>query len=125
MPPGADIFPREIDCAIRVDTDEIEARIGLPIVVSAFGTTFAVPAGTVTDFASVPRLLWGVVPPFGKHSIAAIVHDYAYRTGSMSRWEADALFRSLMQRAGVGAFRRWCMWAAVRCFGWMHYQGDE
>ena len=58
MPPGADIFPREIDCAIRVDTDEIEARIGLPIVVSAFGTTFAVPAGTVTDFASVPRLLW-------------------------------------------------------------------
>ena len=125
MPPGNDIFPREIDCAIRVDTDEIEARIGLPIVVSAFGTTFTVQAGFTTDFASVPRFLWGIVAPVGKHAIAAIVHDYAYRTGGMTRWEADALFRSLMQRAGVKWWKRWLMWLVVRCLGWRHYQGDE
>ena len=121
----AKAFPREIQCSIRVDTDELLARIDLPIEVDAFGYTFVVPAGTETDFASVPRCLWGIVPPFGKHSIAAIVHDYAYRTGFCTRWEADALFRSLMQRAGVGALRRWIIWAAVRCFGWMFYTGDE
>ena len=118
-------FPREIQCTIRVDTDDLVARLDLPIEVKAFGGTFVVPAGTETDFASIPRILWGIVAPFGRHSIAAIVHDYAYRNGGMTRWEADAVFRSLMQRAGVGSVRRWFMWAAVRCFGWLFYEGDE
>lgn len=117
-------FPTEIQCTIRVDTDDLVARIDMPIEVEAFGGRFVVPAGTETDFASVPRFLWGVVAPFGKHSVAAIVHDYAYRNALMTRWEADAIFRALMQRAGVGGIRRWFIWAAVRCFGWMFYGRD-
>lgn len=41
-------------------------------------TVIRVPAGTVTDLASVPRLLWAVFPPHGRWAKAAIIHDYLY-----------------------------------------------
>lgn len=34
-----------------------------------------VPAGYLTDGASVPRLFWGLIPPWGKYGQAAVVHD--------------------------------------------------
>ena len=40
-----------------------------------------VPQGFETDFASVPRFFWRVVPPWGRYSPAAVVHDYLYSTG--------------------------------------------
>ncbi|MFM8357362.1 MAG: DUF1353 domain-containing protein, partial [Verrucomicrobiota bacterium] len=42
-----------------------------------------VPAGTVTDFASVPRGLWNLFPPDDSYTSAAGVHDYLYRTGEV------------------------------------------
>ena len=38
-----------------------------------------VPAGFVTDLASVPRLLWAIVPRDGLHNGAAVVHDFLYQ----------------------------------------------
>ncbi|MFV2733470.1 DUF1353 domain-containing protein, partial [Escherichia coli] len=38
----------------------------------------AVPAGYVTDLASVPRILWSVFPPHGRYAKAAIIHDWLY-----------------------------------------------
>lgn len=35
----------------------------------------SVPAGYLTDGASVPRLFWSLIPPWGKYGQAAIVHD--------------------------------------------------
>jgi hypothetical protein len=37
-----------------------------------------VPAGFVTDFASTPRAIWAVLPPFGTYQLAAVVHDFLY-----------------------------------------------
>lgn len=34
-----------------------------------------VPAGYLTDGASVPRPLWSVIPPWGAYGQAAVVHD--------------------------------------------------
>lgn len=34
-----------------------------------------VPAGYLTDGASVPRAFWSLIPPWGKYGQAAIVHD--------------------------------------------------
>lgn len=34
-----------------------------------------VPEGYLTDGASVPRLFWSLIPPWGKYGQAAIVHD--------------------------------------------------
>jgi hypothetical protein len=37
-----------------------------------------VPVGFMTDFASVPRLLWVIIPQWGKYGNAAVIHDYCY-----------------------------------------------
>lgn len=86
--------------------------------------TFTIPAGFITDFASVPRALWAVFPPTGPYGKAAVVHDYLYvlggRLGSdliVSRSETDRIFREAMATLGVGTVRRWLMWVAVRLFG--------
>lgn len=55
-------------------------------------TVHVVPAGFVTDFASVPRWLWSIFPPHGRYSPAAVFHDWLYQAGVMERDEADKAF---------------------------------
>ncbi len=81
------------------------------------GTTIRVPAGFVSDFASVPRFFWRVLPPWGRYSPAAVIHDHLYSTGKVSRADADRAFLTLMQRLGVPAWKRTVMYWAVRLFG--------
>jgi hypothetical protein len=81
-----------------------------------------VPAGFVTDFASVPKLFWWAFPPTGFYQRAALLHDYCYghhRILAMSRWECDKAFRDQMKRDGVGMRTRYTMWLAVRLCGWL------
>ena len=74
-----------------------------------------VPAGFVTDFASVHRFWWRWVPPAGNYAPAAVVHDWFYRhPHGITRFLADALFRDLMASLGVPGWKRWVMWASVR-----------
>ena len=82
---------------------------------------FVVPVDFVTDFASVPRPLWGIFPPYGKHTKAAVVHDYLYVTGNVSRKDADGIFSRMMRENGV-KWRRPFMWTAVRLFGWIGWR---
>ena len=77
------------------------------------------PAGFETDFASVPRLFWRVVPPWGRYSPAAVVHDYLYHTGKVSRIAADRVFLELMAALGVPLWKRQVMYWAVRLGGWL------
>lgn len=77
-----------------------------------------VPIGFVTDFASIPRFLWAIVPPWGQHGKAAVVHDFLYKSHLFSRKESDDIFLDAMTVLGVGKFKRTAMWMAVRSFGW-------
>lgn len=52
-----------------------------------------VPIGYCSDGTSVPTLLRGVFPVWGKYAQAAIVHDLLYATNSLTRKEADEIFR--------------------------------
>lgn len=79
---------------------------------------FEVPAGFVTDFASIPRVFWRVLPPVGKYSPAAVAHDYLYQAGNGKRADADMVFRDRMKALGVGWCVRNVMYWAVRAFGW-------
>lgn len=81
--------------------------------------TFVVPVGFRTDFASVPRVLWTMFPPYGRYTKAAVVHDYLYVSKLVSRADADGLFRRIMHELGVGRTRRWLMWSGVRLGGWL------
>jgi hypothetical protein len=75
---------------------------------------FTVPAGFVTDFASIPRLVVWLIPRYGLYTRSAILHDFLWRTSAVSRADADGLFRRSMRELGVSMPRRWMMWAAVR-----------
>ena len=78
---------------------------------------FVIPAGFVGDFASIPRLFWNILPPFGKHSRSAWLHDFLYATHLVSRQDADGLFLRTMEEYGVSWWRRRLMHRAVRLFG--------
>jgi hypothetical protein len=79
---------------------------------------WSVPYGYVTDFASVPRLLWILFPQSGRWDQAAVVHDYLITdvlpTGKITSAHVDAEFRGALKVLNVGLVKRWLMWAGVR-----------
>jgi len=79
---------------------------------------YTVPVGQHTDFASVPRVFAWFIPPYGRYTKAAILHDYLWRVkaagGEITWLDADALLRRAMRELGVSFLIRWIMWAAVR-----------
>ena len=81
----------------------------------------AVPEGYVTDFASIPGFAQWMISPFGRHSEAAVVHDWLYTLGTpgdaKARKLADKTFRRALKLVGVGFFRRNIMYRAVRMGG--------
>jgi hypothetical protein len=81
----------------------------------------AVPEGYVTDFASIPGLVQWLIQPFGRHSEAAVIHDWLYTLGTpgdpKGRHLADRTFRRALHLVGVGFVRRWIMYIAVRMGG--------
>ena len=104
------------------DIDNHYWQLLAPFVVKVDGKLIYVPAGFITDFASVPRLpltfmLFGNIGHRG-----AVVHDYLYSTGEVSRAEADAIFKALLRAEGVGAFRAGAMYLGVRIGGAFDYK---
>ena len=85
----------------------------------------------VTDFASIPQILWNILPRNGKYDRAAVLHDAAYRlqlrdvTGKFfpaTKSQADRLFREGMDADGVDRLTRNVMYAAVVIFGKFAFQ---
>jgi hypothetical protein len=96
------------------------------------GETITVPAGFVTDLASIPRPVWALLPPDGPWAKAAVVHDFLYRTGGTgrlwgevgvsrhtpySRAEADNILRGAMASLQVPWIKRQIIWIGVRIGG--------
>ena len=86
-----------------------------------------VPAGFVSDGASIPRFFWRIIgSPFrGMYRDAAIVHDWLYFSGKYTRLETDRIFKQAMKELGVSAWRRGAMYRAVRIGGansWQRYR---
>ena len=78
---------------------------------------FDIPAGFVTDGASVPRVMWWLFPPTGRYMAAALLHDFLLQSGWVSRAEADRYFLIAMEKMEVAKWRRVTMFASVRAFG--------
>ena len=84
-----------------------------------------VPKGFITDFASIPRILWNILPPAGPYGKAAVIHDYLYQSGGKisgrvkcyTKVESDIIFREAMKVLGVGWLKRTLMYQAVKIFG--------
>ena len=84
---------------------------------------YVVPKGFQTDFASVPTLLHWFVQPYGKHSKAAVVHDYLYQTLGgpkiLSRYQCDRVFLIGLIESKLPAWKSYIMFVAVRLGGWV------
>jgi hypothetical protein len=57
--------------------------------------------------------------------VAACVHDKAYRSGCVSRKEADLLFYNLLVQGGISRRKSNVLYRSVRAFGSKHYKGKK
>lgn len=77
-----------------------------------------VPPAFLTDYASVPRVARALVPSFGRHAPATVLHDWLYAIGEPGqRKAADDIFLSALKEAEVEEPRRSTMYQSVRLFG--------
>jgi hypothetical protein len=89
------------------------------------GNTIMVPLGFATDFASIPRLFWTILPKWGKYGNAAVVHDYLYFQQELPRKEADGIFREAMGVLNVAAWQKFAIYHAVRWFGFLAWRLNQ
>jgi hypothetical protein len=109
-----------------------------------------IPAGFISDGASVPRFLWTItgITPDGELRSAALIHDYLYGFGGnlpdgsyqkldssnscslkwidlddiWTRKNADRIFARIMRECGVSMLKRRMAYRGVRTFGWMFFK---
>jgi hypothetical protein len=79
----------------------------------------------VTDFASIPRFLWSLLPKWDGYGTPSVVHDYLYweRKGRTRR-EADRVMLSAMKDQNVGALKRCLIYGALRVFGGLAWRSN-
>lgn len=108
-PAATRLGPRELRIpAVRWFTDQPRQYVlvePFKYVAPLSGEVIVVPAGFVTDFASIPGPLQRAFGP-SIHDLPAVVHDYLYWRQSCSRTQADAIFYVALQRVGVSTLDR-------------------
>lgn len=85
-----------------------------------------VPKGFVTDLASVPRLLWAYLPPFGNYTRSAVIHDALYTFQQINgqpitRKIADRILNEAMGDDDTGNWERNIIFIGVRLGGWLRW----
>jgi hypothetical protein len=92
------------------------------------GDHIGVAIGFKTDFATVPRPFWAILPKWGRYGNASVIHDWLYWTQTRPRPEADGIFLEAMGVLGVSSLVKRPMYWAVRLFGglaWYRNQADR
>lgn len=82
-------------------------------------STIIIPRGFITDFATIPRFLWTILPPFGKYTKCAVLHDYLcllYSKGKISRKEADNIFLESMNAVKIPYITKYSLYFGVRFY---------
>ena len=118
-------FLTECDLMPMTDGEHWRLKARLVFHSEAILETIYVPTGFVTDLASIPRLFWNILPPFGRYTEAAIVHDWIYRNHTFSRMVCDVLFFEMMVALNTPTVTRWIIYLAVRCFGWSAWNNEK
>ena len=97
------------------------------------GNHIVVPAGFISDGASIPRVVWPLVgsPWMGRYVQAAILHDYLYYKNGwvgcnkcnfkLERHEVDKVFKRAMGVLSTPKYDISVIYAAVKLFGWISW----
>ncbi len=89
------------------------------------GQAIRIPAGFVTDFASIPQALWSLgFSPNGRYSRAALIHDFLYWSQSCTREQADNLFLLAMRNSNVSSVDQRVVYLGVRAGGAVPWAGN-
>ena len=85
-----------------------------------------IPTDFTWDLSSVPRFLWGLLPPDGDFELASLIHDYLYVNRYESRKFADdemllwsKAVSGTQNKISFRNFDNQLRYIAVRLFGWI------
>jgi hypothetical protein len=81
------------------------------------GRTVTVPPGFITDFHSIPRGLWNILPP-DDNPESAVVHDRLYARNGCTRKQADQVHAEVLRVLGAKEWKVKAMYAGLRIGGW-------
>ncbi len=79
----------------------------------ADGIQYIIPAGFVTDFASVPRMPFAFLLTGDTAHRPAVLHDWLLQKMPIPRTRADDLFYEAMRSVGMPEWRAGMMYRAV------------
>lgn len=112
------MYKEELDIIVKyLKKDLWEIEQDIIVILKTDNKPYVIPKGFITDFASIPKIFWSILPPFGKYSLASIIHDHMYRINYNNRKFADEEFLLQMKHNGVHYIIRNIMYLTVRCFG--------
>jgi hypothetical protein len=81
--------------------------------------TVSIEKGYRTNFASVPRIFWAIIPPIGRYSKATVVHDWLIdniEDYDLTIHQVNRLFKEAMEVSGVNWFYRNVMFLGVEFY---------
>ena len=84
-----------------------------------------VPAGFVTDLASIPIGLRSLFSRTGRSRKPAVAHDYMYFEQMFTRKRCDQLFKAMLIERGVWRWQAQIYYIGVRCGGWKAWNDSE
>jgi hypothetical protein len=84
-----------------------------------------VAVGFMTDFASIPRPFWAILPRWGRYGNAAVLHDWLYWTQQRPRPAADKIMLEAMTVLTVPAWEKYPIYWSVRAFGWFSWKRNQ
>lgn len=92
------------------------------------GMAFTVPAGFVTDGASIPRFLWRLCghPLETRRFPIAVLHDWLYAADlGLTRQQVDEIYRDGLIALGFSKWAANVEYYAIRLFGGGHWQTEN
>lgn len=94
-----------------------ERPFSFDLGVKGSGLRVTIPAGYVTDLASVPRWLWWFLAPYDpQYAAAAVLHDYLRSWAGFDPLTAHTTFLDALMILGVERWKAMAMFLAVVVF---------
>jgi hypothetical protein len=88
---------------------------------------YIIPAGWISDGASIPRLLWPVLgsPFVGKHRAGCILHDFLYWKNVESQNYSDLCMYHKNRLDGVGWIKANLLYTGLCIGGWVAWNNHS
>lgn len=126
---------KALDVTEGFDTHTLQLVEPLEVYSGYLDAIIRAPKGFTFDGESIPLWLQWLSPPFGDSKRGACIHDYLYRNAGyidadgrlhpVSRSQADAVYRELIEAKGLPRWRANIRWATLRLVGGFAWQANR